>query len=63
MMRQALLALPDGEASYSDVVDGDGVLEAGETEDATFQVRIRSASGATASRGLRRAPTGQVRGR
>ncbi len=40
MMRRALLALPDGEASYTDVVDGDGVLEAGETEDATFQVRI-----------------------
>jgi N-methylhydantoinase B len=40
MMRQALLALPDGEASHSDIVDGDGVLEAGETEDATFQVRI-----------------------
>ena len=40
MMRRALLALPDGGASYTDVVDGDGVLEAGETEDATFQVRI-----------------------
>ena len=40
MMRRALLALPDGEASYTDIVDGDGVLEAGETTDATFQVRI-----------------------
>lgn len=40
MMRRALQDLPDGEASYSDVVDGDGVLEIGETADATFQVRI-----------------------
>lgn len=40
MMRQALLALPDGEASFSDIFDGDGVLEGDQTEDATFQVRI-----------------------
>jgi N-methylhydantoinase B len=40
MMRRALLTLPDGEATYSDIVDGDGVLEPGQTVDATFQVRI-----------------------
>ena len=41
MMRRALLALPDGEASFTDVVDGDGVLEPGETDDATFRVKLR----------------------
>jgi N-methylhydantoinase B len=40
MMGQALLALPDGEASFTDVFDGDGVLEGNQTEDATFRVRI-----------------------
>ncbi len=40
MMRQALRALPDGEASFSDIFDGDGVLEGNQTEDATFQVRL-----------------------
>lgn len=40
MMRRALLALPDGEAGFTDVVDGDGVLEAGEAEDATFRVAL-----------------------
>ncbi len=41
MMRAALRALPDGEAVFEDVFDGDGVLAPGETEDATFTVRLR----------------------
>jgi len=40
MMRAALLALPDGEASFEDVLDGDGVIAAGETEDRTFSIRL-----------------------
>ncbi|GGG34829.1 N-methylhydantoinase B [Caldovatus sediminis] len=40
MMRQALRALPDGEAAFEDVLDGDGVVEAGEAEDRTFRVRV-----------------------
>jgi len=43
MMRVALRALPDGEAVFEDVFDGDGVLAPGETEDATFTVRLRIA--------------------
>jgi N-methylhydantoinase B len=41
MMRAALRALPDGEASFTDVFDGDGVLEPGASEDETFKVQIR----------------------
>jgi N-methylhydantoinase B len=40
MMRQALRALPDGEAAFEDVLDGDGVVEPGEAEDRTFRVRV-----------------------
>jgi N-methylhydantoinase B len=40
MMRQALRGLPDGGAVFEDVFDGDGVVEAGETEDRTFKVRV-----------------------
>ena len=43
MMRAALRALPDGEAVFEDVFDGDGVLAPGEREDATFTVRLRIA--------------------
>ena len=43
MMRVALRALPDGEAIFEDVFDGDGVLAPGETEDAAFTVRLRIA--------------------
>ncbi|HEY2621720.1 MAG TPA: hydantoinase B/oxoprolinase family protein, partial [Acetobacteraceae bacterium] len=35
MMRAALRALPDGEAEFSDVFDGDGVIAPGEIEDET----------------------------
>jgi N-methylhydantoinase B len=38
MMRAALRALPDGDAVFSEIFDGDGVLEAGQTEDETFTV-------------------------
>jgi N-methylhydantoinase B len=41
MMRAALRALPDGEASFTDIFDGDGVLGPGETEDETFRVCIK----------------------
>ena len=41
MMRAALLALPDGEASFTDVFDGDGIVNPGETEDETFTVKLR----------------------
>jgi N-methylhydantoinase B len=41
MMRAALRALPDGEAEFTDIFDGDGVVGPGETEDETFKVRIK----------------------
>ena len=41
MMRAALRALPDGEAAFSDVFDGDGIIGPGETEDETFTVKLR----------------------
>jgi N-methylhydantoinase B len=41
MMRSALRTLPDGEAEFTDVFDGDGVLEPGAAEDETFRVRIK----------------------
>ena len=36
MMRAALRALPDGEAEFTDIFDGDGVIAPGETDDETF---------------------------
>jgi N-methylhydantoinase B len=41
MMRAALRALPDGEAAFEDIFDGDGVIGTGETEDAPFKVCLR----------------------
>ncbi len=41
MMRAALAALPDGTAEFEDVLDGDGVLALGATEDEPFRVRLR----------------------
>ncbi|MBO0710029.1 MAG: hydantoinase B/oxoprolinase family protein [Acetobacteraceae bacterium] len=41
MMRAALAALPDGTAAFEDILDGDGVLAPGETDDATFRVALR----------------------
>ncbi len=41
MMRAALAALPDGEAPFDDILDGDGVLTPGATEDETFRIKLR----------------------
>ena len=41
MMRGALRALPDGEAEFTDVFDGDGVIASNEAEDATFKVHLK----------------------
>jgi N-methylhydantoinase B len=41
MMRAALRELPDGEAEFTDIFDGDGVIAPGETEDETFKVHIK----------------------
>jgi N-methylhydantoinase B len=40
MMRLALRHLPDGEASFADVFDGDGVLAPGAEADEPFTVRV-----------------------
>jgi N-methylhydantoinase B len=40
MMRAALRVLPDGEASFEDVFDGDGVLAPGAEADEPFTVRL-----------------------
>src|SRR3954451_7927383 len=40
MMRAALARLPDGEAGFVDVFDGDGVLAPGAHEDEPFTVRL-----------------------
>ena len=41
MMRAALAALPDGTTSFEDFCDGDGIIEEGEKEDATFRIRMQ----------------------
>jgi N-methylhydantoinase B len=41
MMRAALRLLPDGEASFADVFDGDGVIAPGAESDEPFTVRLR----------------------
>lgn len=41
MMRTLLAKLPDGEGAFEDYCDGDGILEQGETEDATFTIRMK----------------------
>ncbi|MBN9561331.1 MAG: hydantoinase B/oxoprolinase family protein [Alphaproteobacteria bacterium] len=43
MMRAALATLPDGEASFEDILDGDGVLAPGAAEDETFRIKLRIA--------------------
>ncbi|MDP6343788.1 MAG: hydantoinase B/oxoprolinase family protein, partial [Alphaproteobacteria bacterium] len=42
MMRQALAALPDGEGSFEDICDGDGIIEPGDNDDRTFTIRMRA---------------------
>ena len=41
MMRAALRALPDGEAEFTDIFDGDGIIAPGEIDDETFTVKLR----------------------
>lgn len=41
LMRLRLQALPDGEAVFEDECDGDGVLDADETVDQPFKIRMR----------------------
>ncbi len=41
MMRAALRALPDGEATFTDIFDGDGVITPGASTDETFSVTLR----------------------
>jgi N-methylhydantoinase B len=41
MMRAALRRIPDGISIHTDTIDGDGILEAGATEDAQFRVRMK----------------------
>jgi N-methylhydantoinase B len=38
MMRAALRALPDGDAVFSEIMDGDGVINPGDTQDETFVI-------------------------
>lgn len=41
MMRAALRALPDGDAEFTDIFDGDGVIGRGEAADETFKVHLK----------------------
>ncbi len=41
MMRVLLRDMPDGEASFEDFCDGDGIIEPGATEDAPITVRLK----------------------
>jgi N-methylhydantoinase B len=41
LMRHQLSTLPDGEAVFEDICDGDGIIESGDTEDKTFKIRMR----------------------
>ena len=38
MMRTLLAGMPDGESSFEDFCDGDGIIEQGDNDDATFKV-------------------------
>ena len=40
MMRTLIRELPDGEGSFADVCDGDGVIEAGAEQDQPFTIRL-----------------------
>ena len=40
MMRSALKQVPDGQASFTDVLDGDGIIEAGALNDETFKISM-----------------------
>ena len=40
MMRTLLARLPDGNSTFEDFCDGDGVIEQGDAEDQTFQIKM-----------------------
>ncbi len=40
LMRTALAALPDGEGSFEDICDGDGIIAPGDSEDQPFTIRM-----------------------
>ena len=40
MMRTLLARLPDGKSTFEDFCDGDGVIEQGDAEDQTFQIKM-----------------------
>ena len=40
MMRAALRRVPDGTSTLVDTIDGDGIVEPGDSEDKTFQVKM-----------------------
>tara|TARA_B100000963_G_scaffold163002_1_gene141671 strand:- start:1637 stop:3364 length:1728 start_codon:yes stop_codon:yes gene_type:complete len=40
MMRTLLARLPDGQSTFEDFCDGDGVIEEGDAEDQTFQIKM-----------------------
>lgn len=41
MMRTLLTQLPDGTGTFEDFCDGDGIVEQGDDEDATFTIRMK----------------------
>ncbi|MEM7251883.1 MAG: hydantoinase B/oxoprolinase family protein, partial [Pseudomonadota bacterium] len=41
MMRGLIAELPDGEGTFEDFCDGDGIIEPGQSEDATFTIRMK----------------------
>lgn len=41
LMRMRLSDLPDGDAVFEDALDGDGILETGQTTDETIRIRMR----------------------
>jgi N-methylhydantoinase B len=41
MMRSALSQIPNGEASFTDVLDGDGIIAPGDLEDETFKISMK----------------------
>ena len=40
MMRTLLARLPDGKSTFEDFCDGDGIIEEGDAEDQTFQIKM-----------------------
>lgn len=41
MMRSLISALPDGESTFEDFCDGDGIVEEGDNEDRTFTIKLK----------------------